>query len=167
VTGTRGRGYQDGGSLLAQFSFPIGICMDLDGNVVVADTYNHRIRKITQRGWVSTLAGTGVEGHLDVDTVGLEIHLKLILRSYFHTCGAGTGGSGIGWSAAMRKREGNFALVSRAGCDSTSKTTSRHQAGLLCSSRSSIEHPLSWSDGHSKNTLRRGWLSLAALTASL
>jgi len=67
LTGSKGRGYQDGGKLLAQFNYPMGICADAAGNLYVADTYNHRIRKITPRGWVSTLAGTGTEGFRDSD----------------------------------------------------------------------------------------------------
>ena len=39
--------------------------MDLDGNLYVADTANHLIRKITSAGEVTTIAGTGTEGTTD------------------------------------------------------------------------------------------------------
>jgi hypothetical protein len=41
--------------------------VDGDGNIIVADRCNHRIRKITSQGQVSTLAGTGTKGHRDRD----------------------------------------------------------------------------------------------------
>jgi hypothetical protein len=41
--------------------------VDGDGNVIVADMFNCRIRKITPQGHVSTLAGTGEKGHRDGD----------------------------------------------------------------------------------------------------
>jgi DNA-binding beta-propeller fold protein YncE len=39
--------------------------VDFGGSIVVADNLNHRIRKITPQGHVSTLAGTGEWGHRD------------------------------------------------------------------------------------------------------
>ncbi|MDR0780783.1 MAG: IPT/TIG domain-containing protein [Pseudomonadales bacterium] len=44
--------------LLARFKGPSGVAVDAAGNVYVADSDNHRIRKITSAG-VSTLAGDG------------------------------------------------------------------------------------------------------------
>jgi hypothetical protein len=39
--------------------------VDGEGNVIVADRLNHRIRKIAADGTVTTLAGTGTDGHKD------------------------------------------------------------------------------------------------------
>lgn len=55
VMGTAGS--QDGAVGVAQFSGPMGVCVDSSGTVYVADTSNGTIRKIAG-GTVSTLAGT-------------------------------------------------------------------------------------------------------------
>ncbi|MDC1142128.1 hypothetical protein OAU50_03480 [Planctomycetota bacterium] len=56
----------DGIGVAARFSSPRGISIDSSGNVYVADTNNHTIRKISPTGAVSTLAGTaGVPGSAD------------------------------------------------------------------------------------------------------
>lgn len=59
-------GFADGAGAAAHFSYPSGVATDSAGNVYVADTGNHVIRKIASTGAVTTLAGTaGVEGHTD------------------------------------------------------------------------------------------------------
>src|SRR4051812_38767964 len=57
------RPVQDGGpgtsSLLNE---PGGIVVDSAGNVIFADSNNHRVRKIAPDGTISTIAGTGAAG---------------------------------------------------------------------------------------------------------
>jgi sugar lactone lactonase YvrE len=65
LAGTGASGYQDGEGTVAQFNFPTGVALDGDGNVIVADSVNNRIRKITPQGQVSTLAGSGQIGKRD------------------------------------------------------------------------------------------------------
>lgn len=56
----------DGSGNLARFNSPGGIAVDGSGNVYVADTGNHTIRKISNSGVVTTLAGKpGVSGSID------------------------------------------------------------------------------------------------------
>ncbi|PZF72192.1 NHL domain-containing protein [Taibaiella soli] len=50
----------DGGPALnAQFDHPYATCFDASGNMYVSDPWNHRVRKITTAGIVSTIAGNG------------------------------------------------------------------------------------------------------------
>ena len=58
-------GNLDGPGNLAQFWRPYGLTVDQEGNIIVADEWNHLIRKVTPNGEVSTIAGTGVVGAND------------------------------------------------------------------------------------------------------
>lgn len=59
-------GSADGFGSAARFNSPEGIAVDSQDNILVADTWNHLIRKITPDGMVSTLAGKAeAQGRLD------------------------------------------------------------------------------------------------------
>lgn len=68
-------GNADGSAAAASFNRPYGVAVDAAGNVYVADTYNHKIRKITPAGVVSTLAGSGIEGAADGNGVAASFNL--------------------------------------------------------------------------------------------
>jgi len=52
------RGNADATGSAATFNHPIGLAIDSAGNIYVADTFTHTVRKITSGGTVTTLAGT-------------------------------------------------------------------------------------------------------------
>ncbi len=60
--GTGNYGAIDGPGATAQFYYPAGMAIDSNDILYVADYGNHKIRKITPDGIVSTLAGTGEMG---------------------------------------------------------------------------------------------------------
>lgn len=61
--GTAGAsGFLDAAGAGARFNRPGGIVIDAADNLYVADRMNHRIRKVTPAGDVSTLAGSGATG---------------------------------------------------------------------------------------------------------
>ncbi|MGJ9418075.1 NHL repeat-containing protein [Massilia sp. CMS3.1] len=58
-------GFADGVAAAAAFHTPSALAIDRLGNLYVADTGNHAIRKITPSGSVTTLAGDGQPGDAD------------------------------------------------------------------------------------------------------
>src|SRR5581483_5561105 len=65
LAGSGQHGFANGEAFDAKFGRLTSVAVDKDGNVYVADTENHSIRKVTPSGSVSTLAGAGQRGDAD------------------------------------------------------------------------------------------------------
>jgi uncharacterized protein (TIGR03437 family) len=60
--GVFGSGGDGGPATEAVIGLPRGIAFDKDGNLLIADDANNRIRKVSPEGIITTVAGTGVAG---------------------------------------------------------------------------------------------------------
>lgn len=67
LAGSNSLGFADGQGSAASFNFQglSGMAVDSSGNIYVADSGNHRIRKVSPGGYVTTVAGSGVAGFQD------------------------------------------------------------------------------------------------------
>ena len=71
LAGCKEAGFADGPGEDARFEKPAGLALDKNGDLLVADSLNHAIRKVTlcssntARGSVSTIAGNGQAGFSD------------------------------------------------------------------------------------------------------
>jgi uncharacterized protein (TIGR03437 family) len=61
-TGTAGSSGDNGPATAAQLNLPLGVAVDLSGNVFVADSSNARVRKISN-GTITAYAGNGTPGY--------------------------------------------------------------------------------------------------------
>lgn len=69
-------GHKDGPAAEALFDAPHGLAVDANGNLLVADTINHTIRKISPQGLVTTFAGSpGQSGSTNGTGSAARFHL--------------------------------------------------------------------------------------------
>jgi DNA-binding CsgD family transcriptional regulator/sugar lactone lactonase YvrE len=76
-TGEAGYSGDDGQARLAQLNSPQGLAVDSGGNVYIADSLNHCIRRVAGDGTIATVAGTGKAG--DSGDNGPAIRAQLVL----------------------------------------------------------------------------------------
>lgn len=63
--GTNTPGFADGNGSSARFTNPTGVAVAPNGNIIVADTGNHAIRKVDSAGNTVTIAGTNATAFVD------------------------------------------------------------------------------------------------------
>jgi uncharacterized protein (TIGR03437 family) len=61
-TGTAALGADGPAATNSPLNFPMGVAVDAAGNLLIADTYNHRVRQVAWDGRVRTIVGTGSSG---------------------------------------------------------------------------------------------------------
>ncbi|MFH8409244.1 NHL repeat-containing protein [Streptomyces sp. NPDC018019] len=78
VAGNGTAGYvSDGGPAIStRLYHPMGLAVDAEGNLYIADRYNHRIRKVTPNGIITTVAGNGTAGYVSDGgpAIGTRLH---------------------------------------------------------------------------------------------
>ena len=78
IAGTGIEGYSGDGeaATAALLDTPTGVAVDSAGNVYIADSHNHRIRKVSG-GTISTIAGTGTPGYAGDGSAAIAAQLSL------------------------------------------------------------------------------------------
>ncbi len=79
VAGTSYSGPYNGDNIpatKAKLYHPYGIAVTPDGILYIADTYNHRIRKVDKNGIITTIAGTGIGGFSGDDGLAVDAQLN-------------------------------------------------------------------------------------------
>ena len=62
TTGTAGSTGDDGPATAAQLNNPTRVAVTADGGFLIADTFNNVVRKVSAKGVITRVAGTGAAG---------------------------------------------------------------------------------------------------------
>lgn len=60
--GTAGSSGDGGPATAAQLNLPLAVTVDKDGNIIICDSNNHRIRRVDANGQITTIVGRGQSG---------------------------------------------------------------------------------------------------------
>jgi uncharacterized protein (TIGR03437 family) len=85
-TGTAASSTNNISSVMATLNFPMGVTVDANGNLIISDTQNQRVRQVTA-GIIQNVAGTGVPGLGSAD----QLASQTPLNSPRNTCLAASG----------------------------------------------------------------------------
>lgn len=125
LAGSDHPGFADGVGADARFDSPCGVAVDTLGNILIADTHNNAIRKLTPSGIVSTLARTATtdKDGLLASPVGLAIDRDGLLWSVQE---------GSGKIVVLTPDQNLFALTTSnaAYADIDGQLRLRHPSGL-------------------------------------
>lgn len=91
-TGTEGYSGDGGPATEAELNDPRGVAIGAEGSIAIADTGNHRLRRVLPEGAIATMAGTGAEGYSGDDGPALEAQLN-------DPCGVAAGPDGSFYAA--------------------------------------------------------------------
>ena len=61
--GAAGFSGDTGAATSAELNVPVGVAVDVVGNLFIADALNNRVRKVSTAGAITTLAGSGIAGY--------------------------------------------------------------------------------------------------------
>jgi sugar lactone lactonase YvrE len=86
-TGTKGFKGDNGPATSAELNTPKGVALDSAGNLYIADTGNHRIRKVATDGTITTVAGDGVPAYLGDGGPAINAELNLPATLEFDKAG--------------------------------------------------------------------------------
>lgn len=111
LAGNGTAGAQDGSGSNATFRCLHGMAIDGQGNLYVAEQYNHRIRKVTPAGAVTTLAGNDASG--SINAVGTS-------ATFYHPSGLAVDNQGNVyvadmWNNCIRKIDKDGVVTTFAG----------------------------------------------------
>ncbi|MEM6431258.1 MAG: NHL repeat-containing protein [Deinococcota bacterium] len=87
-TGTPGFRGDGGPAIEAQLNQPSGLVFDTEGNLFIADTDNHRIRKVDTNGTIMTIAGIGTPGFSGDEGPAIEAQFDNPAHMAFDTAGS-------------------------------------------------------------------------------
>ncbi len=124
LAGSGWQGYLDGTGTHALFYYPSGVAIDPQhgGSVVIVDHGNHRIRRVSLTGVVSTIAGTGTPGFQDgMGAVAAQFHQPI---------GVAVDVSGQIYITDLNNHRVRVLSPDTTACDNAASSSSPHHAEL-------------------------------------
>ena len=75
-TGTTGFSGDGQAASQAQLHAPADVAVDPSGRIIIADSFNHRIRRVGNDGIIETIAGNGIEGTPEEGAIAIQTMLS-------------------------------------------------------------------------------------------
>jgi gliding motility-associated-like protein len=127
-------GDADGIGNAAEFWRPYGLTIDNEGNILVADEWNHKIRKVTPLGEVTTFAGNGLDGITDGPSQSASFNFPWDVT----VDGDGNVYVGDGFNYVIRKISEDGMVESFAGSPQTQGSQDGYESGASFKGTTSI-----------------------------